>query len=177
MLAFVVLASAAILASPTPVEPRHETLPQPRVISGVPCADYARYEGERLVACRASRDVTLRSGTIPARSPIFLGATGTIARAFLSRDTVLQGHSCRGGPGKWETSFHASGALARCWLAGPETIDGVPCAAGGVIADVRSGDSSTAFREDGRLESCLLAADAVIDGFQRRRGERAEGPR
>ncbi len=83
----------------------------------------------------------------------------------------------RGYTGYLGHMLHASGKLRAAWLAGEETIDGVPCASklpllGGAWHALRLGAQAMAwFYDDGRLRQAMLARDAIIHGQALRKGE------
>jgi hypothetical protein len=130
------------------------------------------YGSGRLRSCALDRTTELHGHTFPAGSWIVLQASGILDHVWLSGNTRLQGHQCRGsGFGGWQTTFHANGSLRTCWLAEPEVIAGVPCRHASFWGELR-GSTSTEFHDDGALRSCLAARPFVRDGRSFQRGER-----
>ena len=62
--------------------------------------------------------------------------------------------------------FYPSGKLKECYLAGDQTVQGVPCLNGGIFGDGLG--LGAVFHENGKLKSCKLAKEF---GGQRK-GER-----
>lgn len=118
-------------------------------------------------AFTAAHDITFPRFTIPAGTWVRQDAAGTITDCAFPRDTVVQGHACRGtgGPKGVQTAFYPDGALRQFFPVEATVIDGVPCAPG-----LRRG--AVELHPDGRLKSCLLARDHVIAGVKHRKGAR-----
>jgi len=60
------------------------------------------------------------------------------------------------------TGFYPSGKLKICFLAGDQTVQGVPCMTAGFIGMFGDGarrDGGAQFYESGKLKSCTLARD------------------
>jgi hypothetical protein len=172
-------------ATQEPVPVQAHRLRAPTVLDGTLCAkvggllDGRRatlYANGRLESCAIAGDIDWFGHRLPAGTWIFQHPDGAPRQAYLSRDTPLQGHRCRGtGWGGWQTTFHPNGALRTCWLAEGEVIDGVPCQRATFRGESR-GTTSTVFREDGSLLSCRAAADFTRAGRNFLKGERVELP-
>jgi hypothetical protein len=155
----------------------------PTVLDGTRCArvggflDGRRatlYANGRLESCAIAGEIDWFGHRLPAGTWIFQHPDGAPRHVYLSRDSSLQGHRCRGsGWGGWQTTFHANGALRTCWLAEREVVDGVPCQRATFRGEIR-GNTSTVLREDGSLRSCRAAADVTRAGRVFRKGERVE---
>lgn len=115
-------------------------------------------------------DITFAGATIPARTTVFYAADGKIEKMFLSRDTVIQGHLCRGGADAWETAFYPSGHLRLCWLAKDETIDRIPCRRATFWADVTGSRVGVWLHEDGHLARCEAARAFTLGTCRGRKG-------
>jgi hypothetical protein len=62
------------------------------------------------------------------------------------------------GPGEGaSTALYPSGELKECFLAGDQTVQGVPCMNGGILGDGLG--SGAMFYESGKLKSCKLTRD------------------
>jgi hypothetical protein len=57
------------------------------------------------------------------------------------------------------TEFYPSGKFKLCFLAGNQTVQGIPCAGGGFWRSIFGHEVPAEFREDGKLKSCGLAKD------------------
>ena len=53
--------------------------------------------------------------------------------------------------------FYPSGKLKECYLAGDQTVQGVPCMNGGIFGDGLC--LGAVFHETGKLKSCKLTRD------------------
>lgn len=118
-------------------------------------------------AFTAACDIPLPRFTIPAGTWVRQHPDGTVAVCAFPRDTLVQGHLCRGtgGPKGVQTAFYPDGALKQFFLARPTRIDGVPCATGQLRGWVE-------LHENGRLKSCRLGSDLVRAGRKLRKGTR-----
>jgi hypothetical protein len=174
MLAVVLVVMAAGYGvSQTPqVRPAiHRTkLSQPAVIQGVPCAKgYAwLYADGRLESCAVSREFVFGEAKLPPGSILHLLPDGRPKFAVLQRDSEVAGVKCSGGnwllgPSEGSmTVFYPSGKLEQCWLAGDQTVQGIPCMSGGVMGLFGDGarrDGGVRFYESGKLKSCTLSKD------------------
>ena len=116
-------------------------------------------------------DITFAGATIPARTTVFYAADGKIEKMFLFRDTMIEGHLCRGGADAWETAFHPNGRLRVCWLAKDETIDRIPCRRATFWADVTGGRVGVQLHEDGHLARCEAARAFTLGTCRGRKGD------
>src|SRR5437870_67050 len=91
--------------------------------------------------------------------------------SFLSRDTHIQGHLCRGGADAWETGFYPNGRLRLCWLADDEELGGVACRRATIWADVTGGSVGLWLWENGRLRQCEAAARFRVGGRAAKKGD------
>ena len=146
------------------------TLQLPAEIQGYPCAKgYAWfYTDGKLQRCSVSRETVFGEALIPAGSIIDLEGTGRPKGAMMAHNTLIAGVKCMGG--NWllgpsegaMTGFYPSGKLEQCWLAGDQSVQGVPCMTAGFIGLFGDGarrDGGAKFYESGKLESCTLAKD------------------
>ena len=143
-------------------------------IDGVLCAAGKNttilYRSGRLESCPLAADADFFGHALPAGTFVTLTEAGQPRHAWLSRDTRLQGHLCKGtGRGGWSVAFYPSGRLSLCFLALEETIDGVPCRKGSFLGEI-SGGVSVEFYESGRLRACGAARDVTL-------GDRTYRPR
>jgi hypothetical protein len=148
------------------------------LVDGIRCAHTGRAYAEffvasgRLAECPLAHDDDVGGHSLPAGTWVILDAEGRLSRAWLSRDTRIGSMLCKGtGYKDWITEFHPDGALRMCFLAEPETIQGIPCRKGTFWGEV-TGGVGVYFHEDGRLRSCGLARSVTIEGVRYRRWER-----
>lgn len=145
---------------------RRQSLDRTTTIAGYPCArGYAWfYANGKLDTCTLAAESRFGEATLPAGSLISLDEAGQIKSARMSHDTRIRGLLCRGGgplgPGEGDmVAFYPSGKLREIFLAEDQSIDGVPCAHGGLGTTLRHGDPRVVLNEDGSLRSCRLARD------------------
>jgi hypothetical protein len=147
-----------------------KSLAQETQIEGYTCAKGVAwfYADGRLNECGVPRDTYFGVAHIPAGSWINLREDGRPDFVFLKRDTEIGGVTCSGG--NWllgpsegaSTVFYPSGKLQQCWLAGDQSIQGVPCMTSGFIGMFGDGaqrGGGANFYESGKLKSCTLARD------------------
>ena len=145
-------------------------LTQATEIQGYPCAKgYAMiYPSGHLASCSVSRETVFGEALIPAGSIIDLESTGKPKGAMMAHNTVIAGVKCSGGnrllgPSEGAgTGFYPSGKLKICYLAGDQSVQGVPCMTAGFIGLFGDGarrDGGAKFYESGKLQSCTLAKD------------------
>jgi hypothetical protein len=152
-------------------------LKAPEVISGVMCgetrgASAAFYPSGALESCPLARDTALGWHRLSAGTWIYLTEAGELRRAWLPRDTWLDGHVCRGtGYKGWSVEFHENGRLSVCFLARVEEIDGVPCEKGTFWKELR-GSTMVRLSDAGVLRQCKAARDFTLDGIRYRKGQR-----
>jgi len=171
----------ALMSSAKPSKPTEpapdgtvEQLATPRIVQGVPCSGYVRFDAEgRLESCILSQEHTFGPAVLPANTQVrHFRPDGTPEDVHLGHDARYDGHLCRGeGPGSWMTGFHPDGGLKYCFLVDRETIDGFLCERGTFWGEV-TGGVIVEFHPDGKLESCRLAADATVAGQAFRKGQR-----
>jgi hypothetical protein len=152
-----------------------ELLDAPRVVDGVPCRGYVELDvAGRLKSSILDREHAFGPVLLPVNTQFYLRPDGTVKDVHLGADTTFDGHICLGrGPGEWMTGFHPNGSLACCFLAGDQTIDGVPCRHGSFWGEI-TGGVIVNFHDNGRLASCRLAADAIVAGEPVEKGQRIE---
>jgi len=148
-------------------------LAQPTELEGVPCAaGKAWFDATgKLASCVLSRDATVGAVQLPGGTWLHLTRDGKPDYCFLPRDSVIQGHRCKGSGHSYMTAFQPGGALELCWLAEDETIHGVPCMQASFLSEVFGGGAGTYFHEDGTVARCKLAADTTISGRSLHRGD------
>lgn len=158
-----ILVCSATADAQTGTAVSHRRLEQSITVSGVDCAATGKahagfFADGRLESCPIARDTTIGGHTLPTGTWIYLTQTGVLRRAWLRRDTLLQGHRCKGtGYKGWSVEFHPSARLSMCYLASEQLVDGVPCRAGSFWGEV-TGGVKTWFHENGKLRSCSLAS-------------------
>lgn len=136
---------------------REALLALPAEIAGVPCTGWTRFHpGGQLDEAELARDFTLAGQPIPRGSRVFFRENGEFCSAFLSRNTLLDGIPCDGGPLKSQTTFHPNGRVRMTFLYEDAVIQGVPCA--------ESPFASVRFDESGRLTGCKLSRAATVGG-------------
>jgi len=147
---------------------RHrQDLHQPTEIQAYSCAKgYAWFYADgHLDSCIITHETVFGDAHAPAGSWIRLTPDGKPLSLGLSFDTQILGLTCEGGgalgPAEGPaTTFYPSGHLKVCWLAGDQTVQGVPCMGAGRLLNAffRHAKSADAeFYEDGRLHSCTLS--------------------
>jgi hypothetical protein len=144
----------------------------PTGIRGYPCANgttsYVAKTG--LTSCRVSRETAFGEVRVPEGSTISLREDKP-AFTFLSRDTRIDGYTCRGGGHDWSTAFYPSGELKVCWLASDQEVQGVPCMRASFFHDVFGGTVGAFFYKNGKLRTCKVSRSANIQGRDFGRGE------
>ncbi len=102
-----------------------------------------------------ARDCAVQNHAFPAETRLFFDEQGRLAHAWLSRETEVDGHLCRG---KWkiDTAFHPNGRVKAFFPPEDLELDGVWCEA--------SVFDPVYLHENGKLQACKLARDAVVDG-------------
>ena len=159
------LSLCAVSAAAQPQTTR-KTLDQPAVIQGIPCdKGYAWFfSGGQLQKCTVPREMPFGEITIPAGSWITLTEDGKPAFVQMPRDASVHGLKCQGGgplgPSEGPViALYPSGKLKACFLAGDQTVQGVPCSHGGFFSSVSGPDPGVYFYESGKLRQCRLTAD------------------
>ena len=157
------------------LSPQRIHLDRSTLLDGIPCAAGVAWTVDgKLEQCTLSTGATVAGAVLPAGSTVHLEPDGALRFVFLPADTEVQGHLCRGHGHDWMTTFHTDGHLKLCWLARPETIDGVPCGQATIWAELFGGGAGTTFHPDGSLASCKLAADATVGGRAYEKGDRVD---
>ena len=139
------------------------------VVQGRPCAQgwlHLHPNGVPAVFA-AAQEIKAPRCTIPAGTWVFQDRAGAVTICAFPRDTLVQGHLCRGsgGPKGVQASFYPDGALRQFFLVQPTVIDGVPCATGLIRGSVE-------LHENGRLKSGMLEEDLVRDVMKLSQGIR-----
>jgi len=167
----VVTAGYGVTQAAQPRPATHRTkFSQPTEIQGYPCAEgYAwLYSDGKLESCAVSREFALGEAMLPSGSILHLLLDGRPKFAVLQHNSVVAGVKCGGG--NWllgpsegaATGFYPNGKLKICFLAGDQSVQGVPCMTAGFIGLFGDGarrDGGAKFYESGKLESCTLAKD------------------
>jgi hypothetical protein len=167
-------AAGAVQSQPVPnAELVRRPLTADTVVFGVPCARTQRAPAEfhlngRIAACPLARDFAVGRHHFTAGTWLDLNAAGALWGAWLDRDTMLDGHRCRGdGYKAWSVRFHTNGALAGCYLAADTIESGVPCMRGTFLRELRGGGKTALHLfPDGRFRQCMAARDTTVDGVQ-----------
>ena len=148
-------------------------------ISGVRCAPTGRaraavFASGRLSSCPLASDTVIAQHPLAAGTWIDLTEDRALRSVWLSRDTELQGHPCKGtGYKGWSTEFYHSGRLRLCYPARETIIDGVPCRGASFRAEL-FGITQVVFHESGQLRSCSVARDLDRNGIRFRKRDRIE---
>ncbi|MEX2282266.1 MAG: hypothetical protein WEE89_07265 [Gemmatimonadota bacterium] len=156
---------------------RRIQLEVPTTIDGILCAPTKKpttflYASGGLESCALASDADFFGHNLPAGSWVTLTELGRPRHVWLSRDTWLQGHRCKGtGRGGWSTAFYPSGRLELCFLATEEVIAGVPCRKGNFWGEI-TGGVSVIFYESGQLRECGAARGFTLTGRRYRSHER-----
>ena len=134
-------------------------LREPTLIDGRLCRDWVHWSPDgTLRGCELEDDTHVGPFVLPAGTILWFDAHGALETAWLARDTVLDGHLCRGGAGKIATGFHAAGGLASFFSRDDVSVGGVPCR-GSVFHPIR-------LHPDGTLAAATLAADWTLGGVE-----------
>jgi hypothetical protein len=189
---FLEILMVAMALSPGPQVPATDTaqttrrrLEAPEVIGGVSCdrTPYAHvYRSGAVASCPLAHDTTIGSHKFPRGTWVQLAPDGRLTSVWLPRDWSVQGHTCRGtGNRGWSVTFHPTGTLAFCYLAGVESIDGVPCQRGTFWMEIwrfarRTAPLGVSFHPDGSLAQCQAARDFSLAGISYRKGEIVRTP-
>ena len=137
------------------------------VIDGVACAPTGRasawtFPSGTLESCPLAHDTIVGGHHIDAGTWLYFNENRLLLGAWFEQDTRLAGHVCKGtGYKGWSVRFHPSGSLQSCFLAGEETIQGVPCRKGSFWGEL-TGGVQVSFHDNGALESCSVARDSRI---------------
>ena len=155
-------------AQPRPATHRTK-LKQATEIQGYPCDKGYQwfYADGKLRDCTVSQETQYGEALIPRGSIINLNPNGSLWGVQLAHSTRIHDVLCDGGgilgPAEGASAaFYPSRKLERCWLAGDQVVQGVPCMTAGFIGLFGDGarrDGGAKFYESGKLESCTLAKD------------------
>ena len=132
------------------------------------------YENFNLEYCILSREDTLSGQPLPAGTEVHFTEDG-VNWCFLQKDTIIQGHLCRGKGHNFMTSFHPNGQLRTAWLAIDEVMQGIPCSKfrflSAVFAGIHGKPCQTSFYENGQLRYCELSKNMTIQGKSYKKGD------
>lgn len=149
-------------------------LDQPSVVSDVRCAATGRHSADffpngALRSCPLASDTTIATHRLSAGTWITIDSLRRLEAAWLEKNTVLAGHTCKGTGYK---GFHVrfrpgNGSLFSCYLARDTIIAGVPCLHGSFWTEVRGGSRSVAvFHPEGSLAGCQASREFTLDGVR-----------
>jgi hypothetical protein len=115
----------------------------------------------------AAKPIELARFTIPAGTWVAQNTDGVVTVCAFPRDTLVQGHLCRGsgGPTGVQAAFYPGGALKQYFLREDTVIQNIPCKAGVL-------NQSIELHENGRLKACLLSENVTFDGRPYPKGKR-----
>ena len=179
-----IAALGAALVSPTelhaqdPVVQRRQ-LRAPEIIDGVHCAPTGNFSAETypsgaLYSCPVLNDTVIAGHSFYAGTWITLDTLRRLEHAWLSRNTVLAGHLCKGtGYKGYSTRFREDGTLRLCFLAEDAVIAGVPCIHGSFWTEIRGGRKSVlSLHPDGSLAGCQASRAFSANGVPYRKWDR-----
>ena len=157
----------------------------PEVIDGVDCAPTGNVSAEVFLSgksrsCPVLNDTVIAGHSLYAGTWITLDSLRRIEHVWLSRNTVLAGHLCKGTGFKgYSTRFREDGTLRLCFLAVDTVIGGVPCIHGSFWTEIRGGRKSILLlHPDGSLAGCQASRAFSVSGVRYRKWDRiARGPR
>ena len=146
---------------------RRQALKQTTTVQGFSCekGDAWFYPDGHLSSCTLAVESTFGDARPPAGSVIRLTPDGKPLYLGLSFDTQIGEYLCEGGGALGASQvpaivFYPDGRLKLCFLAGDQTVQGVPCmGAGGFLGAVfrHKHIPSVDFYPDGKLHSCTLS--------------------
>ena len=136
------------------------------MVQNYPCAKGWAwfYADQKLKSCTIAVEIPFGSITIPPGSIIDLSADGKPLLVQLSHDKIINGFHVQGASLLHVTeapvvAFYADGKVRQFFLSEDQTIDGVPCAHGGLVSSTLHGDPGVVLDPDGHLKSCRLSAE------------------
>lgn len=142
---------------------RKGRLSAPTRVDSMPCKRWVhRYDTGVLRGAQLAETARVAGHDLPGGSFLWFDEDGRLESAWLSEDTVIDGHACKGGAGKVATGFYPNGAVRAYFLRTDREVDGYLCDA--------SAFHPVRLHPDGTLASCRLAAPATIDGVRFERG-------
>jgi hypothetical protein len=144
-----------------------EIITGPIEVQGLSCEASVKYHPNgQLRSCILARDDTLSGQPFPEGTRLAFTESGDLWRCYLSKDTEIQGHLCRGEADGFRTLFYSVSKPKRIWLARDEIIDNVPCARYHYFSR-----NDVTFHENGRLQSCKLSDDFTIGEKTLKKGD------
>lgn len=147
-----------------------EIITGPIEVQGLSCEASVKYHPNgQLRSCTLARDDSVSGQAFPEGTLLFFNESGVLTWCYLSRDTEIQGHLCKGEKDGFRTRFYSVDKLKRIWLVRDEIIDNVPCAKYSYF----SGNDVT-FHENGRLQSCKLSRDFAVGDQLFKKGDDIE---
>jgi len=172
------VASLTELHAQDPAVQRRQ-LRAPEIIDGVHCAPTGNFSAETylsgaLYSCPVLNDTVIAGHALFAGTWITLDTLRRLEHAWLSRNTILAGHLCKGtGYKGYSTRFREDGSLRLCFLAEDTEINGVPCIHGSFWTEIRGGTMTAAtFHRDGSLAGCQASRTFTANGVRYRKWNR-----
>lgn len=160
-------------------EVHRRQLVSPEIIDGVHCAPTGNFSAETfpdgtLRSCPVLNDTVIAGHSLFADTWITLDSLRRLEHAWLSRNTVLAGHLCKGTGFKgYSVRFREDGSLRLCFLAEDSVIDGVPCVHGSFWTEIRGGRKSVLLvHPDGTLAGCQASRAFSANGVRYRKWDR-----
>ena len=146
-------------------------LTSPEIIDGVHCAATGNFSAETFLdgnfrSCPVLNDTTIAGHRFLAGTWITVDSLRRVEHAWLSQNTTLAGHLCKGTGFKgYSTRFREDGSLRLCFLAEDTVIAGVPCVHGSFWTEIRGGRKTVLYAHpDGSLAGCQASRDFRLDG-------------
>lgn len=147
----------------------------PATIAGfaLPGRTELKFRNGHPVEARLPDNTTVRGLALPARATVFfqnpwMRETKGSWRCWLPAKQKIQGHLCAAIEDGIGHAMYPGGRLRAIWLAGSETIDGVPCTSGTFRLPFRTRfygtDRMVWFFEDGRLQQAMVGSECVVQG-------------
>ncbi len=161
----------ALSASALSAQTTRRKLVERTIIDGITCGNTGRAYAEfhasgRLSECPLAADTTIAGHRFIADTWLRFDETGLLFAAWLSRDTDLNSHTCRGdGYKAYAVEFHPNGHLKLCYFRVETVVEGIPCIHGSFWTEVRGrGRSKVWFSADGALARCQAARAFTAHG-------------
>jgi hypothetical protein len=174
----VVTLLAFVIAATAQAQTTRRKLVERTVVDGVTCGPTARAYAEfhasgRLSECPIASDTTIAGHRFFAGTWLRFDETGVLFAGWLSRDTELNGITCRGdGYKEWSVRFHPNGQLELCYLRVDSEIEGIPCIRGTFWNEIRGGTrTSVWFGRDGKLARCQASRAFTARGHSYKKWE------
>jgi|TARA_B100000959_G_C14764821_1_gene534929 antitoxin component YwqK of YwqJK toxin-antitoxin module len=144
----------------------------------VSCSKVEYYQNGNIEFCSLSYKDTLSGQLLPTGTGVHFTDKGVFDWCFLQKNTMVQGHLCRGKTHNFMTSFYPNGQLKTAWLAENEVIQGIPCSKfrflSAVFVGIHGKTGQTSFYENGQLKYCELSKNTIIKGKSYKKGESIE---